>query len=213
MAQCGLCDRDLAGDRAEHHLCAGCTRATTERLARLPALHTVLAAFLAPAGRPADAGGTRPAEAPLPVDETVLTLRGPGAIIGVLEDWRAALHTDLEWEPPRITGTITDRVTAAANGLAVNLPWIAEAWPAAGDFAREIRDLEHAAMSIVDPAPRRRRLGCCLALTGAGTPCGAVVHVTEGATTARCPWCGTHWPPDTWGTLAAHHNPEGVHAA
>lgn len=203
MNTCLACDRELFGDAAGHQLCPGCARATGERLDRLPALYRALAAFLAPTGRRPETGSSRPAEAPLPVHEHVLDLRGPGGIVGVLEDWRAALHADLEWSPPAVRGTIEARVTRAVRGLRDNLPWIAETWPEAGTFATELRNLHAAVLSIVNPPEHTLRVGTCPAVFVDGAHCGAVLRTTPGADTITCNWCDATWPPDTWLTLAA----------
>lgn len=209
MNDCGLCERALLGEHATHYLCPGCTRATGERLDRLPKLHKALAVFLVPAGRRLEHVSTRGAEAPLPVNEHVLDLRGPGGIVGVLEDWRAALHNDLAWSPPAISGSTEDRIDKAVRGLLDNLLWIATSWPMAGAFAEELRDLEAAALSIADPPQKTYRLGTCPQLNAHGTTCGAILRVTATSTEARCPWCQTVWPPDTWLALrAAQHEGE-----
>lgn len=103
VPQCELCGRELHGD-ARAYLCPGCTRATAEQLQAMPGLYATLEAFLAP-GRRGGGGGGRVArtEAPLPVCEPVLDLRGPGGIVGILEGWRSALHEtlgcpeDIQW--------------------------------------------------------------------------------------------------------------------
>lgn len=201
MTDCGLCEHELRGD-SEAYLCPGCTRATGERLDRMPTLYIVLAAFLAPAGRRPELGRTQGVEAPLPVSEPVLTLRGPGGIVGVLEDWRSAMQADRGWGAPAVTGTTEERVRAAARGLSLNLEWIASSWPTAGAFAEEIRDLERSVLSVVAPPEQTRRLGNCVELLADGSQCGAVLRVAHGATEVRCAWCGAVWPPETWTTLA-----------
>lgn len=211
MTACQLCDRALYGDHAEHYLCPGCTRATSSRLDRIPKLHRALAAFLTPTPRRPEQIATHTAEAPLPVREPVLDLRGPGGIVGVLEDWRNALHHDLGWTPPTARGTIEDRVTAAARGLRDNTLWIATSWPPAGDLAREIRDLEATAISVVNPPEKTLRLGHCTTPGADGTRCGAVLRAPAGTTDVRCPWCRTHYPPETWLALRANQpQPEGA---
>jgi LSD1 subclass zinc finger protein len=201
MSDCGLCERELHGS-AQAYLCSGCTRATGERLDRMPRLYVALAAFLQPGGRRPELGRARGAEAPLPVSEPVLNLRGPGGIVGILEDWRSAMQADRGWGPPAVTGTTEERVRTAARGLSLNLEWIASSWPMAGAFAEEIRNLERSVLSVVDPSERTRRLGNCIELMANGSQCGAVLRVAHGATEVRCAWCGAVWPPETWTTLA-----------
>ncbi|GHF74077.1 hypothetical protein [Streptomyces thermodiastaticus] len=196
---CGLCEQQL-----EHgHLCPGCTRATTQRLERMPTLWNVLAAFLAPgsSGSPL-AGRTRPAEAPLPVRENVLTLRAAGGIAGILEDWRAAMQADRGWGPPAVPVDVGRRVTVAARALAINMDWIASDWPLAGQMAHEIRGLERDVLTIVDPEdPDERRhrygtrIGYCVAALPDGEVCGAVLRAYPGEATLTCRWCATAYQP------------------
>ncbi|GAA2351687.1 hypothetical protein [Streptomyces carpaticus] len=203
MNHCLACERELRDPRVTDRLCRRCTDATTARLLRMPGLYAALDAFLAPGATRPEASGTRPVEAPLPVREQTLVLRGPGGMVGVLEDWRRALHDDLEWAPPTPAGDTAARVAAAADALHTNMPWIASSWPQAGQFADEVRDLEAAALTIVSPQPRPYRIGRCVGLGSDGTECGANLTAEEGATEVRCPWCHRAWPPDTWLTLRA----------
>ncbi|MEU3255835.1 hypothetical protein [Streptomyces sp. NPDC006997] len=203
MTACGLCERELHGDRAGHFLCGSCARATGERLARMTALYRTLALFLHPSGRRTQLGRTHSAEAGLPVAEPVLVLRGPGGMCGVLEDWRTALHADLGWPPPRPRGSTEDRIARAVRGLSDNLLWVASSWPPAGAFAEEVRDLERTVLRIVDPPEPALRIGPCPALLPDGSTCGALLSVPAGTSKVACAWCGTHYPPTTWLTLAS----------
>lgn len=200
---CELCQRPLPAE-APAMLCPGCTRATGERLAALPGLYVTLGAFRALAQSGSGGSGCKPVDAPLPLSEPVLSLRGPGGIVAVLEDWRSALHADLGWSQPVPRGSYEQRVKTAAAGLRDNVLWIASSWPAAGTFAQELRDLERAITSIVDPvdsADRPRRLGYCPAPT-VGGPCGAVVSLPAGTALAACRWCRAEYPPESWLALA-----------
>lgn len=193
-ASCGLCEQQL-----EHgYLCPGCTLGTAQRLDRMPKLYEGLAAFLHPGGRRPEFGSTRPAEAPLPIAEPAFNLRGPGGIVGVLEDWRSAMQEDRGWGQPAITGTIDRRVAIAARALGMNLEWIAEAWPMAGAFAEEIRDLQRDVASIVNPPKKTLRLGNCPAVYEDGVICGSVLRVPAGTAKVECRWCGTAYPPESW---------------
>lgn len=198
---CGLCERALPGD-VSAWLCPGCTRATGERLARLPALYGALSLFLAPARRPGRGGRVRLAEAPLPVSEPVLSLIGEGGVVSVLESWHSALCEALGWTQPVPRGSVEQRVRSAADALYLNVLWVADSWCAAGDFAAEVRDLERAILSIVDPPAKSRRLGYCPTVDASGVLCGAVISLPEGATEARCRWCGTRYGSDSWLALA-----------
>ncbi|MBU8549771.1 hypothetical protein IMX12_13230 [Streptomyces sp. Babs14] len=207
MNLCGLCEQQL-----EHgHLCPGCTRATLNRLDRMPRLWAALAAFLAPGSSASTrTGRTRAAEAPLPVREHVLNLRAPGGIAGVLEDWRRAMQKDRGWGPPAIPAAVDRRVTVAARALALNMDWIAESWPMAGEMAAEVRALEGDVLTIVDPedpADRRQRagtrVGYCVAALGDEEVCGAVLRAYPGDALLRCRWCGTEYGPDDYLMLKA----------
>ncbi|MGW3427524.1 hypothetical protein ACWDHW_06145 [Streptomyces melanosporofaciens] len=198
MTVCLLCERPYR----DGYLCPGCARSTVERLARMGSLYAALAAYLAPVRRAGHGGRGRRAEAPLPVSERVLNLRGPGGIVGVLEDWRSALHADLGWSEPVPHGTVQERVTEAAARLTDNVLYVASSWPLAGEFAAEIRTLERDALSVVSPAEKKtRRLGRCPTLQTDGTRCGAVLRIAEGEKSARCPWCREEYPSDTWYSL------------
>ncbi|MFF9898482.1 hypothetical protein [Streptomyces longispororuber] len=202
-ATCGLCERDL-----EHgYLCPGCTLATARRLDAAPRWYEALAAFLAPAVTgPAVGSRTARAEAPLPLAEGPFVLRGPGGIVGVLEDWRSAMQTDRGWGAPVLEGDTARRVAVAARALSINLEWIASSWPMAGALAEEVRDLERMVRSVVaptDPAERPVRMGPCpTVLDAQDTRCGAVLLRRPGEATITCRWCSTTWPPSRLLALA-----------
>ena len=92
-----------------------------------------------------------------------------------------------EFGPVRLWGTIG---------------WIAAAWPMAGSFAEEIRDLAGSVASIVNPPEPSWRLGRCPAVNG-GEVCGAVLRVPAGTAEVVCSWCGVHYPPESWADLKA----------
>ncbi|GGY29800.1 hypothetical protein GCM10010363_07840 [Streptomyces omiyaensis] len=212
MTTCGMCET-VAGTA---QLCTSCTRALDKRLGRMPRLYAALAPFLTPTAT-REPGGT-PAgrtEAPLPVVEHVLDLRGPGGIVGILEDWRAAMYRDRGQTAPASTGAIETRIAHAADTLRSNLPAIAAEWPAAGLLAREIRDLEQAVATITGAVnrPRGTRLGPCPAQHADGTLCGATLRLAPGARVITCPWCATTYPPATWTglhALIAHDTQDAV---
>ncbi|OII64611.1 hypothetical protein BJP40_19935 [Streptomyces sp. CC53] len=198
MTDCLLCERN----ETDGYLCPECTRATARRLDRMPKLYDALAAFLPPGARgSAQYGRTQAVDAPLPAYEPALTLRGPGGIVGILEDWRSAMHADRNWSAPDCSGLTERRVVRAARALSMNLDWVADSWPAAGAFAEEIRDLERDVASIVNPpapAERGRRLGACPAADPSGNICGAVLRHYPGEKAVTCRWCGCAFPPATW---------------
>ena len=200
---CEHCERELP-DTPTAYLCQGCTSKVAGWLAGLPAAYDELAAHLVPGVKASGPSGrTKAPHAPLPVAEDVLTLRAGGGLVAVLEDWRAALHHDLGWEPPVLSGGFPQRVRKAVDGLTVNLPWIASSWPEAGQFATEIRQLHGQVQSIIAPQPKTLRVGVCTAPSEDGTECGAVLRWTQGETEIRCRWCSTEYPPSAWVDLAA----------
>lgn len=194
---CGLCERNETDD----YLCPGCTKATLVRLERMPRMYEALLAFLPPAGRRPELGSASPVEAPWPVAEPVLNLRGPGGMVSILEDWRSAMQADRGWGQPAVTGSTEKRVAAAARGLVMNLEWIAASWSMAGAFSTEIRGLERDVMSVVSPPERTIRLGLCPHPVN-DTPCGAVLRVPPGMAVVSCRWCGTDYPATRWYALA-----------
>lgn len=194
ITTCGLCDHYL-----EHgYLCPGCTLATARRLDAAPRWYSALAAFLQPAATGPAIGTRSRVEAPLPLAEAPFSLRGPGGIVGVLEDWRAAMQADRGWGQPVIQHDIGRRIVTAARALSLNVEWIASSWPMAGAFAEEIRDLERSVRSIVaptDPAERPVRMGPCPTVLDQDARCGAVLTRRPGEGTVTCRWCGSTWPP------------------
>ncbi|MFE1903837.1 hypothetical protein ACFW96_09215 [Streptomyces gardneri] len=207
MTDCGMCETPI-----EHgYLCPGCTRALADRLQRMPHLYTALGAFLAPSATREPGGGrTGRAEAPLPVSEPVLNLRGPGGIVGILEDWRAALHAGRRWAPPTPAVGIPNRVAIAAGTLLHSVDWISTCWPEAGDLAHEMRDLDGDIASIIGTRerPTGLRLGPCPAEHADGSLCGAILRLPPGGQLVTCQWCTTTYPPATWTALRdlIHHD-------
>jgi hypothetical protein len=197
--QCGLCERDL-----EHgYLCPGDVLALAERLERMPKLYEALAGFLDPAARATTEFVSRGhATSRMPVDESVLDLRY-GGIALVLESWRSDVQRVRGWGEPAVEGTVEGRVARAARWLGMELSWIAAGYPAAGDLAREVRDLESAALSIVGALPDRgRRIGQCVAVDSSGVLCGAVIWHQRGQTSLVCDWCGCVYEAADFETLA-----------
>lgn len=203
MNTCLLCDEH---DAMGGYLCPGCTKATVVRLECLPALYDGLLPFLTPGSGSGQGRGAKPVYAPLPVAEQILDLRGPGGMVGVVEDWLSSVRDARRMRQPVPAGSVEARLKAAAAGLIVNMPWIAVSWPEAGTFAGEIRDLTGSVRSIIAPEPsvdRGRRIGNCPAMDPSGTLCGAVLWLPRGEKAVRCEWCDTRYPPYVWGQLKA----------
>lgn len=202
MNECELCE---GPELEEYRLCSGCARATLNRVRNMPRLYKALAMLLPPAARPPrldSGGGSAAAEAPMPMPEALLNLRGPGGIVGTLEDWHAALAEDRDWGVPVVRGSIETRLKLAASRLAANIEWIAASWPQAGQFAREVRDLEHGVLSMLSPPVRdeRIRMGKCPHKDD-GVLCGAVLWAAPGSTIIRCSWCLSTYPSGIWAQL------------
>lgn len=201
-ARCLLCHR--AGDGG--YLCVGCTKDLVVRLESLPDLHQALAAFLVPSPSPSTGGRTATlAHAPMPVAELPLTMRGPGGMVGIAEDWYTLVREERSMSPltPPV-GSVESRLRGAVAGLSANLPWIVVSWPLAGSFAEEIREVVRAAVSVISPpvpADREALMGNCPADIGDDAVCGAVLRLQPGAKVVTCPRCATRYPPATWSGL------------
>jgi len=206
-AACGLCERQI-----EHgYLCPGDTLALAERLDRMPKLYAALAGFITPAARGgAERVSRGHAGSTLPVDETVLDLRY-GGIALVLEGWRSDVQRVRGWGEPAIVGDVEERVKRAARWLGMELEWIAAAYPAAGDLAREVREMERAALSIVGALPERGRLlGQCVNSDQSGVLCGAPIRHQPGQSRLVCEWCHCVYSSEQDWLLLLHHQPEAT---
>lgn len=190
---CLDCGRDLDEDR---QLCPSCTTRLDGRLRDLGGFYRDLAAHLVPGssgGGPI--GRTRAVDAPLPVVEDVLSLRGPGGLLGVLDDWVNALWVG---QRPAVVGGYEARVDTAVALLRRMLPYISTSWPEAGTFADEIRDLHRDAKSICDPQPKAVSAGYCTATVDDGSECGAVLLWAPGDEGLTCRWCRHEFPASVW---------------
>lgn len=191
---CELCERP-AGDA---YLCASCSQDTTDRLRRLPALYAALGALLAP-GRGGSGGrGPTPVEPPAPARLDVVDARYG---FGALPVWARALADDRQQPAPiPAADDLGAQVVAACTALSAASAWIASSWPAAGDLAREVRDLHDAARTMVGAVDLPARMGNCPKKVH-GSPCGAVLLLPDGAQVIRCDWCGATYPPGVWAAL------------
>ncbi|GAA5033053.1 hypothetical protein [Streptomyces siamensis] len=184
---CGLCERQLEGG----YLCPGDTLALAERLDRLPTLCTRLSAALAPVVRGATERVSTGHPGPsAPVNEDALDL-WYGGMACVLERWRSDVQAWRGWGEPVVEGSVDRRIMAAARWLGMSLEWIAAEYPSAGDLAREVRELEGAALSILgEGEDRGRRIGKCVAVVDReGAACGGPIRHHRGETRLVCPWC------------------------
>lgn len=191
---------------AGEHICPRCRSATAGRLRRLPVLYRLLQPELQPAAGAPSYGRVGLVEAPMPVSAHVLTLRGPGGIVSILEDWWAAMQASRCGSAPVIAGTYDERVIRAATQLTFHLDYVAE-WEEGPQLARELRRLDETAMGIVCPHDTRERgtlLGPCPAEQVDGTVCGATLrHYRSSMRRVTCPWCSSVYPPHSWARLKA----------
>ncbi|MFB7171102.1 hypothetical protein ACFCYM_09810 [Streptomyces sp. NPDC056254] len=198
-----LCRTELP----DGYLCARCRSATAGRLRRLPVLYRLLQPELQPAAGTPSYGRVRLVEAPMPARGLVLSLRGPGGIVSVLEDWWSAMQASRSGSAPVITGTYDERAIRAAKQLTFHLDYLANDWDRGTQFAREIRSLDETAMDIVCPHDTRERgtrLGPCPAENVDGTVCGATLrHYRSSMRRVTCPWCNSVYPPHSWAHLKA----------
>lgn len=196
---CELCERP-----ATAYLCPACARDLAERLQRLPGLFAALGAMLTPARSTGGGRGATVVEAPIPVRLDVVDAR---SAFVVLPTWARALADDRRrpelTSPRKAVGGPDDlaaRVTAACRALAAARQWIASSWPAAGDCAREVRNLYDAARTVTGTEDLSTPMGRCPAPVD-GRPCGATLTLQSGRQVLRCEWCTATYPPGVWAAL------------
>ena len=205
MNVCGLCERDIETS----YLCESCTRALARRLAVLPGLGAELTVYLVPRRTgPAELVTASSAGPRSPINEEVLDLIQSQHMAKVVESWREDVQR-VRWPhyaPPPPAG-----LKAACRWLGMELDWIVTNYPASGDLAREVRELERQARTIVgDPPPRPQRIGLCVATTDSkGTVCGAVLSRLPGDP-VQCRWCGKEYRTEKDLLLLRHYQPADV---
>ncbi|MFD7791006.1 hypothetical protein [Streptomyces sp. NPDC059759] len=186
-AECGLCTRPLPAG----YLCQRDTVALATRLAELPDLDAELTMHLVPARTgPAQLVATRSAAGPrAPINLAVFDELRDNRAAEVVHSWRVDVQRE-RW--PQHSAPPPGGLAADCRWLGMELGWIAAEYPAAGELAREVRDLEAQLRSLVgDPVPRRQRLGLCVASTDAeGGVCGAVISRLPSETRLVCRMCG-----------------------
>lgn len=200
---CLACTDPLPNDA---RLCEPCTHTLNDRLAELPEQYAELALHLRPGVGRSDGPVALVREAPLPVNQAVLDLRAAGGIVTVLEGWREAMQDARGWGAPARSGTIEQRVIAAARGLALNMDFIAGEFDGAGDLYSEVRELSGACRAILDPDPEAPGpyVADCAAELPSGAICGRPLRVDASHRSIRCRACGTDYPPSMWMALASN---------
>ncbi|MEV7240434.1 hypothetical protein AB0N92_04110 [Streptomyces sp. NPDC093248] len=186
MSTCELCGEVTAG----RYLCERHTVRLAKQLADLPTLYVEVGECLVPRRSGwGDIVATKAAAGPRsPLDEDVLDTVNVARAAEVAHLWRVDVQRE-RW--PRHAAPPPAGLSADCRWLGMELEWIVVHYPAAGELAREVAELETQARSIVgDPAPRPQRLGTCVAVTGEGVVCGAVIKRLPGQTRVRCQWCG-----------------------
>ncbi|MER6431569.1 hypothetical protein ABT272_28140 [Streptomyces sp900105245] len=185
MIACELCGEATAG----RYLCERHTVRLARQLADLPTLYSEVGECLVPrrAGW-GDIVATKSAAGPRsPLNEDVLDTVTWGRAAEVVHLWRVDVQRE-RW--PQHGAPAPAPFAADCRWLAMELEWIADHYPAAGELAREVGELEAMARSVVgDPAPRRQRLGTCVAVSAEGVVCGAVISRLPGQTRVKCQWC------------------------
>ncbi|MFE9920443.1 hypothetical protein ACFYQA_02315 [Streptomyces sp. NPDC005774] len=195
---CELCDRAASG-----YLCNRHREELAARLQALPALYAEVGECLVPrrSGWGEIVATKAPAGPRSPVNEDVIDTVNWGRATEVIHLWRADVRR-LRW--PHRGAPPPARLDADCRWLAQELDWIVAQYPAAGDLAREVAELNSQVRSIVgDPEPRRQRIGYCVALVGEGVVCGAVISRMPGETQLKCQWCGSTYGSEDY--LMLHH--------
>ncbi|WP_020141157.1 hypothetical protein [Streptomyces sp. 351MFTsu5.1] len=194
---------ELCGNAASGYLCNRHREQLAARLLELPALYREVGECLVPRRTGwGDIVATKASAGPRsPVDEDVIDTVNWARATEVIHRWRADVRR-LRW--PHRGAVPPARLDADCRWLAQELDWIVAQYPAAGDLAREVADLNSQVRSIVgDPEPRLQRIGYCVALVGEGVVCGAVIWRLPGETRLMCRWCGSAYGPEDY--LMLHH--------
>lgn len=202
---CGLC----GAETGSAYLCRWDTAKLTERLGDLPTLYAEAAECLVPRRLGwGDIVATKSAAGPRsPLNEDVLDEVNTARAAEVLQSWRVDVQR-VRW--PHHTPPPPSGLAANCRWLAMEIDWIAEHYPAAGDLARETRALELQARTVVgDPPPRPKEIGQCIAVTDDdGTVCGATLTHTAGQSSINCRQCRTVYRSEQDLLLLLHYQPQ-----
>jgi hypothetical protein len=199
---CGLCEGDADG----RYLCERDVVALARRLGVLPDLDAELTMHLVPARTgPAELVTARTAGPRSPINEAVFDEIRDNRVGEVVHSWRVDVQRE-RW--PQHAAPPRGGLAADCRWLAMELEWIASSYPAAGELAREVRELE---------AQRGRSSGTrCRAAGGSGCASrptdvrGGVRGGRSrlpGETVLVCRWCRTACTRPGVLTLARHHQP------
>jgi len=206
VTACELCGEETAG----RYLCERHTVQVAKRLEELPKLYDEVGQCLVPRGHGfGEIVTTRGAAGPRsPINEDVLDTVNMARAAEVLQLWRVDVQRE-RW--PQHTPPPPASLDANCRWLSMELEWIVDHYPAAGELAREVGELEAQARTIVgDPAPRPQRLGTCVAITAEGVVCGAVISRLPGQTRLTCRWCSYTYESEQDLLLLLHFQPREV---
>jgi len=206
VTACELCGEETAG----RYLCERHTVQVAKRLEELPKLYDEVGQCLVPRGHGfGEIVTTRGAAGPRsPINEDVLDTVNMARAAEVLQLWRVDVQRE-RW--PQHTPPPPASLDANCRWLSMELEWIVDHYPAAGELAREVGELEAQARTIVgDPAPRPQRLGTCVAITAEGVVCGAVMTRLPGQTRLTCRWCSYTYESEKDLLLLLHFQPREV---
>ena len=205
MTACELCGDDAGG----RYLCERHILGVAKSLGDLPVLYSEVAECLVPRRYGwGEIVATKGAAGPRsPINEDVLDTVNWGRAAEVIRSWRVDVQR-VRW--PQHSAPAPAGLAADCRWLGMELEWIAAEYPACGDLAREVRELENQARSVVgDPAPRPQRLGLCVnAVDDQGTPCGAPINRLPGQGRVRCKWCSTVYESEQDWLLLKHYQPK-----
>ncbi|MEU3161383.1 hypothetical protein ABZ753_28740 [Streptomyces griseoincarnatus] len=205
---CELCGEETAG----RYLCQRHTVELAKRLDELPTLYAEVSECLVPRRTGfGDIVATKSAAGPRsPLNEDVLDTVNMARAAEVLRLWRTDVQRE-RW-PQHSPPPPPADLAADCRWLAMELEWVVDHYPAAGDMAREVGELEAQARTIVgDPAPRPQRFGTCVAVVNdEGSVCGAVISRMPGQTRVTCRWCGTAYASERDWLLLLHFQPKEV---
>ncbi|MEU8713595.1 hypothetical protein [Streptomyces sp. NPDC048663] len=201
--ECGQCGEATASG----YLCHRHTVTLARRLALLPGLDSDLTAYLVPAaprfGERVGGGGatSRP-----PINLDVLDLLQANRAAQVMRSWRVDVQRE-RW--PERSAPPPASLAADCRWIGMELEWIVADYPAAGDLAREVKELEAELRSLGAELPADHVRVCIAVTDDQGTVCGAVLTWRPGQV-LRCRTCRTEYRSAQDLALLQHYQPTRV---
>ncbi|MFJ9374408.1 hypothetical protein [Streptomyces sp. NPDC101455] len=200
---CALC-----GNATRGHLCIRHQDQLAKGLAELPGLYDEVGECLVPRKSGwGDVIPTRGSAGPRsPVNEDVIDTVNWARAAELMRSWRVDVRR-VRW-PHRGTPP-PGGLAEDCRWLALQLDWIVNAYPAAGDLTDEVWKLEQQARAVVgDPLPKRRPVGQCIwVVDDQGTVCGATITHQAGESRLKCPSCHTVYEGQQDLLLLLHYQP------